>query len=306
MNSKLQPLAFDGVAKLLGIHLNLCVGVVLSQGVTSGIPGSWVVEGAQSQCLTLVRPGSGPMHGNVSICASSSDSQATFRAIVADTAEAVFDDFAAHGAKAGEQPTVSDGIYGAVAVEGTAAAGGDLVLSLTLGWCFPNRDHYNYAAPGGAGFVPYGNHYATLYPSAAESAASMPLEGTLDAIYAWHSALFPAHGSANNEDRNKHVSTALTSNADRWTLPSWLSDVLINSLSHTRDMMWWSACPHCHVSADGRVNGTLSPGEGGFWRQFEAYDCPDLDSIHNDGERHIPYIMFFPNGTRSKLAVRWK
>jgi len=32
-------------------------------------------------------------------------------------------------------------------------------------------------------------------------------------------------------------------------------------------------------------------------------DCPDLDSIHNDGERHIPYIMFFPDGTRSKLAA---
>lgn len=28
-----------------------------------------------------------------------------------------------------------------------------------------------------------------------------------------------------------------------------------------------------------------------------------MDSIHNDGERHIPYIMFFPDGTRSKLAA---
>ena len=27
------------------------------------------------------------------------------------------------------------------------------------------------------------------------------------------------------------------------------------------------------------------------------------DSIHNDGERHIPYIMFLTNGTRSKLAA---
>jgi non-lysosomal glucosylceramidase len=27
------------------------------------------------------------------------------------------------------------------------------------------------------------------------------------------------------------------------------------------------------------------------------------DSIHNDGERHIPYIMFMTNGTRSKMAA---
>ena len=27
------------------------------------------------------------------------------------------------------------------------------------------------------------------------------------------------------------------------------------------------------------------------------------DSIHNDGERHVPYLMFFPNSTRNKLAV---
>ena len=38
-------------------------------------------------------------------------------------------------------------------------------------------------------------------------------------------------------------------------------------------------------------------------RQYEAYDCPDLDSIHNDGERHVPYMMLFPNAVRSKLAA---
>ena len=68
----------------------------------------------------------------------------------------------------------------------------------------------------------------------------------------------------------------------------WLGDVLINSLSHTRDLMWFEHCPGCHVSQDPRVNGTATAAEGGFWRQFEAYDCPDFDSIHNDGERHIP------------------
>lgn len=260
---------------------------VYSRGVTSGLRGSWVVEGASSECLTLVRPGVGPMHGNVSLCASSSDASATFRAIVADTAEEVFSNFSAEGGSGASTPLA--GLYGAFVVEGTVPAGGDLALVLTMGWGFPNRDHYNYASPGGAGFVPFGNHYSQLYPSAADAASSMPLQETLDDIFAWQSALFPTPSSRDD---------------GKWTVPSWLSDVLINSLSHSRDSMWWTSCPHCIVSQDARVNGTASNAEGGFWRQFEAYDCPDLDSIHNDGERHIPYIMFFPNGTRSKLAVR--
>lgn len=38
-----------------------------------------------------------------------------------------------------------------------------------------------------------------------------------------------------------------------------------------------------------------------YWA--EAYDCDDLDSIHNDGERHLPYLFFFPNSSRNKLAA---
>lgn len=35
----------------------------------------------------------------------------------------------------------------------------------------------------------------------------------------------------------------------------------------------------------------------------EAFDCTDLDSIHNDGERHMPYITLWPDAERSKLAA---
>jgi hypothetical protein len=35
----------------------------------------------------------------------------------------------------------------------------------------------------------------------------------------------------------------------------------------------------------------------------EANDCPDLDSIHNDGERHMPYITLWPDAERSKMAA---
>ena len=43
--------------------------------------------------------------------------------------------------------------------------------------------------------------------------------------------------------------------------------------------------------------------EDGKWRQWEAYDCVNVDSVHNDGERHIPYISVFPNSTRNKLMA---
>jgi hypothetical protein len=46
--------------------------------------------------------------------------------------------------------------------------------------------------------------------------------------------------------------------------------------------MWFDQCPNCHKSNDTRVKG--------YWRQWEAFDCPDLDSIHNDGERHLSYV----------------
>ena len=236
------------------------------------------------------------MHGNVSLCASSTDPAATFKPFAADTAEGVFDAFAAaSSASTSETAESISGLYGGMSVAGTAKAGADLVLTITMGWNFPFRDHFNYKPPY-TNFVPYGNHYSTIYPDAADTAATMDLQQTLDDINAWQSALLPPTQSAKGEQKGSDDDT-------QWTLPSWLGDVLVNSLSHTRDLMWWSACPHCHVSQDGRVNGTLDPAEGGFWRQYEAYDCPDLDSIHNDGERHIPYIMFFPNGTRSKMAV---
>ena len=31
------------------------------------------------------------------------------------------------------------------------------------------------------------------------------------------------------------------------------------------------------------------------------YLSPSTDSVHNDGERHIPYITIFPNSTINKL-----
>ena len=58
------------------------------------------------------------------------------------------------------------------------------------------------------------------------------------------------------------------------TLPVWLQDVLVNGLSFWRSGMYFR---------DGR------------WRQYEALDCIDIDSVHNDFQREIPYVLFYPD-----------
>ena len=132
-------------------------------------------------------------------------------------------------------------------------------------------------------FVPFGNVYAKHYPDSTASA--------------W-GAIAPG-GERESALASVVSQASAVSHALRGSLPEWLTDLLANSLSHTRDSMWWQRCPHCHNSSDSRV----AASSFGIWRQYEAYDCPDLDSIHNDGERHFPYIMFMTNGTRSKLAA---
>ena len=64
------------------------------------------------------------------------------------------------------------------------------------------------------------------------------------------------------------------------SLPAYLTDSLLNSFSHVRSAFW---------IADGR------------WRQWEAYDCVDVDSVHNDYQRHLPYLLYFPDTEKNKL-----
>ena len=68
------------------------------------------------------------------------------------------------------------------------------------------------------------------------------------------------------------------------SLPAWLQDVLVNSMSN-----WRSA----FMTADGR------------WRQWEAYDCVDVDSVHNDYQRQMPYALFFPDLVKNVMTTGW-
>jgi len=66
-------------------------------------------------------------------------------------------------------------------------------------------------------------------------------------------------------------------------LPDWVSDFAINEMSHFRGLIW---------TRDGRI------------REFEANDCPDLDSQHNDHQRHLPYLWLMPQFEQSKMK-KW-
>ena len=66
------------------------------------------------------------------------------------------------------------------------------------------------------------------------------------------------------------------------TLPVWLQDVLVNGLSFWRSGLYLR---------DGR------------WRQFEALDCIDVDSVHNDFQREIPYVLFYPDLVKNVMRA---
>ncbi len=59
------------------------------------------------------------------------------------------------------------------------------------------------------------------------------------------------------------------------SLPQWMQDMAINEMSHFRGLIWTQ-------------NGRL--------REFEANDCPDVDSQHNDYQRHLPCACRWEGG----------
>eukprot|EP01064_Diplonema_japonicum_P033222 TRINITY_DN64_c1_g1_i1.p1 TRINITY_DN64_c1_g1~~TRINITY_DN64_c1_g1_i1.p1 ORF type:complete len:987 (+),score=326.97 TRINITY_DN64_c1_g1_i1:66-3026(+) len=212
-------------------------------GTTSGTKALWK-QGAGG-CLTVNKPGMGPMNGNYSLCGTGGSSLSAGTGTHKD----LWAQFAGTGKLSGGVST--DAPHGAMAVSGTVASGDTLVLTITLGYFFPLHNYLDQVL---------GNQYANFFQDSEGPALELAadLVGTLADIHAIHR---PILGS---------------------TLPTWMSDSLVATLHHVRSAMWYK---------DGR------------WRQWEAYDCVNMDSVHNDGERHIPYIMLFPESTKSKVEA---
>jgi len=94
--------------------------------------------------------------------------------------------------------------------------------------------------------VNVGNFYSTLWEGADAVAAELATEARQLAVVG---------------DLNAHHAVYAGAGS---SLPDWLADMAINQMSHFRGMIY---------TRDGRM------------REFEANDCPDVDSIHNDYQR---------------------
>ncbi|XP_020625895.1 uncharacterized protein LOC110063277 isoform X1 [Orbicella faveolata] len=112
-----------------------------------------------------------------------------------------------------------------------------------------------------------GNYYSNIFKSSQEAALHMSrdLASTVQVISSWHSSMI-----LNNTTDSVQ------------TLPKWLQDVLVNGLSFWRTGLYLR---------DGR------------WRQFEALDCIDMDSVHNDFQREIPYVLFYPDLVKNVMRA---
>ena len=100
----------------------------------------------------------------------------------------------------------------------------------------------------------------------------------------WDSSADVAAGLSTAKDLNDVVTTINNvHDVYHGSLPQWLSDAAINEASHIRGMMYLR---------DGRM------------REYEANDCPDVDSEHNDAQRKQVYIPLFPEFERQKL-YKW-
>lgn len=158
---------------------------------------------------------------------------------------------------------------GAATVNIVVPPGANATVSLVWTWYFPHRDH--------AG-EDIGNFYSTLWTSSMDVAQTIANGESTDTINP-------------SEEEGEGLVTIVTNLVQHHrvfigpssSLPDWLTDMMVNQMSHFRGMI---------ASSSGK------------FREFEAFDCMDLDSIHNDYQRHLPYIWLMPEFEIGKLR-KW-
>eukprot|EP00759_Apiculatamorpha_spiralis_P003226 PhF_6_TR11553/c0_g1_i1/m.18566 len=207
-------------------------------GTFSGLRYQWSID-TNTSSLTVNFPGSGPMHGNITIAITEASNATVFEYTATNPGDGV-------NAR-GFHPFNPSHPYGGVGVMGTLPPGANATFTIVMTYFFPYR---NYLAEK------LGNYYNNKYANSMDVVKDVANSDFVGNVQRLHRAFTES------------------------SLPDWMSDSLLASLHHIRSAAWF---------ADGR------------WRQWEAYDCVNVDSVHNDGERHIPYIMLFPEAVVSKL-----
>jgi non-lysosomal glucosylceramidase len=203
---------------------------------------------------------------------SSSNGEFTLRPVVSTSSysasfavgndpSVLFNEFATTGSFSGSNIFTNQiATLGAAAVSYPLGPSESATLTLVFAWYFQDRDHMD---------VNIGNYYSTLWEGSDEVASLLSTDDAQVKIVQDINAL--------------HTVFAPASFGPGTGLPAWLSDTMINQMSHFRGMIY---------ARDGRM------------REFEANDCPDMDSIHNDYQRHLPYRWLFPEFEISKMR-KW-
>lgn len=109
-----------------------------------------------------------------------------------------------------------------------------------------------------------GNFYTNLWSNSSEVAASLANDTVLTGVVSAINAHHSVFGNANT------------------SMPDWLADHIINQFSHSRSLIW---------ASDGRI------------RQFESMCNPDIDSVHNDFQRHLPYLWTMSDFELGKMRA---
>lgn len=287
-------------------------------------------EHGMGDCLILNRPGTHAAAGEVALCGSA---ETTFGDTLSDTLSdtrcgngqrgsarygtsfatassladlwAPFAETGALNSGDGGGGVHPDGLIGGGAVSVRVPPRAKVSLTLSLGWRFPYRDFMG---------ATIGNQYAQLYADA-KTAAEVMLEGELeelrkDAVARGseevdnveqangqeHEPKAECDGQAATRAASRGGSSTLSAAEDirDWagfastligphsSLPAWLGDSILNTLHHARSAFWL---------ADGR------------FRQWESFSCVNVDSVHNDGERHLPYLLLWPHILPSKMRA---
>ncbi|PFX33506.1 hypothetical protein AWC38_SpisGene1570 [Stylophora pistillata] len=218
------------------------------EGVTSGVKGRWKTKG---EMLTCQRPKNFPNSGSTTLL-SINTNKPTFA--VTDDFRSVWEAFESSGKL--RKRIDSSGFHGTIAVKARLPSGISETLTFILAWYYPYRDHSGQSV---------GQYYSNLFNSSTDVAEHIRdnLLAILKDIISWQSNII----------LSTPIRTPARNHAVKSSLPDWLQDHLVNSLS-----FWRSG----FRVADGR------------WRQWEALDCNDVDSVHNDFQRELPYLIFFP------------
>ena len=87
--------------------------------------------------LTLNRAGNYPQSGNTTIL---TDEKTNSSFIVSNSFEQIWDQFEKYGFLAPSLKSSTGGFYGAATVNVTVMPGKEEVLTMILGWFYPNRD----------------------------------------------------------------------------------------------------------------------------------------------------------------------